>query len=40
MARRGWEDRVTKAVAALGPLLPFAIAERGVETTVLEPSDQ
>jgi D-glycero-alpha-D-manno-heptose-7-phosphate kinase len=36
MARRGWEERIANAVAALGPLLPFSIAERGVETTTLE----
>lgn len=33
MARRGDEARVAAAVSPLGPLLPFTIAERGVETT-------
>ena len=32
MARRGRETDVAAAVSALGPLLPFTIAERGVET--------
>jgi D-glycero-alpha-D-manno-heptose-7-phosphate kinase len=36
MARRGWEERTAQAVSALGPLLPFSIAERGVETTTVE----
>jgi D-glycero-alpha-D-manno-heptose-7-phosphate kinase len=34
IARRGLEERVASAVSALGPLLPFDIAERGVETMV------
>ena len=33
IARRGLEGAVANAVAALGPLLPFSIAERGVETS-------
>ncbi len=33
VARRDREDDVAAAVSALGPLLPFSIAERGVETT-------
>ena len=33
VARRGRDDDVAAAVSALGPLLPFSIAERGVETT-------
>lgn len=33
IARRGCEHQVTAAVSTLGPLLPFTIAERGVETT-------
>jgi D-glycero-alpha-D-manno-heptose-7-phosphate kinase len=37
MARRGREPSVAAAVSALGPLLPFTIAERGVETTVTTP---
>lgn len=32
IARRGQESKVATAVAALGPLLPFTVAERGVET--------
>jgi D-glycero-alpha-D-manno-heptose-7-phosphate kinase len=32
ISRRGLESRVAAAVATLGPLLPFTIAERGVET--------
>jgi D-glycero-alpha-D-manno-heptose-7-phosphate kinase len=32
IARRGQESRVATAVSALGPLLPFTVAERGVET--------
>jgi D-glycero-alpha-D-manno-heptose-7-phosphate kinase len=40
MARRGWEERIANAVAALGPLLPFSIAERGVETTTVETNEQ
>jgi D-glycero-alpha-D-manno-heptose-7-phosphate kinase len=36
MARHGSEERIAQAVAALGPLLPFSIAERGVETTTAE----
>jgi D-glycero-alpha-D-manno-heptose-7-phosphate kinase len=32
IARRGQESSVAAAVSALGPLLPFTIAERGVET--------
>jgi D-glycero-alpha-D-manno-heptose-7-phosphate kinase len=33
IARRGLETHVADAVSALGPLLPFTIAERGVRTT-------
>ena len=33
IARRDRESSVANAVAPLGPLLPFSIAERGVETT-------
>jgi D-glycero-alpha-D-manno-heptose-7-phosphate kinase len=33
VARRNREEDVAGAVSALGPLLPFSIAERGVETT-------
>jgi len=36
MARRGLESNVASAVSALGPLLPFTIAIRGVETTTAE----
>jgi D-glycero-alpha-D-manno-heptose-7-phosphate kinase len=36
LARRGLETDVGAAVATLGPLLPFSIAERGVETMVGE----
>jgi D-glycero-alpha-D-manno-heptose-7-phosphate kinase len=36
MARRGLESRVATAVSTLGPLLPFTIAEHGVETMVDE----
>ena len=36
MARRGREEQVANAVSSLGPLLPFSIAERGVETTSTE----
>jgi D-glycero-alpha-D-manno-heptose-7-phosphate kinase len=37
IARAGFEPQVAHAVSALGPLLPFTIAERGVETTTCEP---
>lgn len=33
IARRGRESSVATAVSPLGPLLPFTVAERGVETT-------
>jgi D-glycero-alpha-D-manno-heptose-7-phosphate kinase len=33
IARRGLDSTVANAIAALGPLLPFSIAERGVETS-------
>ncbi|HKW09162.1 MAG TPA: hypothetical protein VJO33_02215 [Gemmatimonadaceae bacterium] len=33
IARRGFETNVADAVSALGPLLPFTIAEEGVRTT-------
>jgi D-glycero-alpha-D-manno-heptose-7-phosphate kinase len=36
IAGRGRESTVANAVSALGPLLPFRIAMRGVETTNLE----
>jgi D-glycero-alpha-D-manno-heptose-7-phosphate kinase len=36
MARDGLEEQVASAVSSLGPLLPFAIAERGVETSTAE----
>jgi D-glycero-alpha-D-manno-heptose-7-phosphate kinase len=36
MPRRGLESSVTGAVAALGPLLPFTIAVRGVETATVD----
>jgi hypothetical protein len=36
MAGRGREEKVANAVTALGPLLPFSIAERGVETVTAE----
>ena len=36
IARRGLETNVAAAVAALGPLLPFWIAEEGVQTTVAD----
>jgi D-glycero-alpha-D-manno-heptose-7-phosphate kinase len=39
IARRGLEESVASAVSPLGPLLPFAIAERGVETTAAEALD-
>lgn len=39
IARRGLESSVAAAVSSLGPLLPFDIAERGVETTLGEPND-
>ena len=32
IARRGQESSVATAVSSLGPLLPFTVAERGVET--------
>ena len=37
IARAGSEQQVATAVSALGPLLPFTIAERGVETTTMAP---
>jgi len=40
IARRGREEEVMNAVTALGPLLPFQIAERGVETTSVASNDQ
>lgn len=40
MARHGLEEEVANAVSALGPLLPFAIAERGVETISMESTEQ
>ena len=39
IARRGEEARVATAVSPLGPLLPFTIALRGVETTRSEPKE-
>jgi D-glycero-alpha-D-manno-heptose-7-phosphate kinase len=39
IARRGLESSVASAVSTLGPLLPFDIAERGVETVVTEPNE-
>lgn len=33
IARAGLEEQVAAAVSVLGPLLPFSIAERGVETS-------
>lgn len=39
IARRGDEARVATAVSPLGPLLPFTVAERGVETTRSEPKE-
>jgi D-glycero-alpha-D-manno-heptose-7-phosphate kinase len=39
IARRGNASRVAAAVSALGPLLPFTIAERGVETSLIEAVD-
>ena len=33
IARTGLEEQVAAAVSVLGPLLPFSIAERGVETS-------
>jgi D-glycero-alpha-D-manno-heptose-7-phosphate kinase len=39
IARRGNASSVASAVSALGPLLPFTIAERGVETSLTEPVD-
>jgi D-glycero-alpha-D-manno-heptose-7-phosphate kinase len=39
MARRGLEENIASAVSALGPLLPFDIAERGVETMVADSLD-
>jgi D-glycero-alpha-D-manno-heptose-7-phosphate kinase len=38
--RRGREEQVAHAVSALGPLLPFSIAERGVETTFAEATEK
>lgn len=38
IAGRGREPDVASAVSALGPLLPFSIAERGVETTSTDPT--
>jgi D-glycero-alpha-D-manno-heptose-7-phosphate kinase len=40
MARRGSEERLTSAVSALAPLLPFSVAERGVETTLANLSER
>jgi D-glycero-alpha-D-manno-heptose-7-phosphate kinase len=37
IARNGLEEHVAAAVSALGPLLPFTIAARGVETSIAEP---
>lgn len=37
VARAGLASHVAAAVSALGPLLPFTIAERGVETATTEP---
>lgn len=39
IARTGSESEVASAVSALGPLLPFTIAERGVETSLTEAID-
>jgi D-glycero-alpha-D-manno-heptose-7-phosphate kinase len=39
IARRGLESKIAAAVAALGPRLPFSVAERGVETTVADAID-
>src|SRR5256885_3964590 len=39
IAGRDKESSVAAAVSALGPLLPFSIAERGVETTVADSID-
>jgi len=39
IARRGNEEAVASVASALGPLLPFAIAERGVETFVADAVD-
>lgn len=36
IARRGLESNVAAAASALGPLLPFTIAMRGVETSTVE----
>ena len=37
IARRGLESSVAAAISTLGPLLPFTIAERGVETVQSDP---
>src|SRR4029079_8335098 len=39
IARRGQESSVATAVSPLGPLLPFTVAERGVETMRGEPTE-
>jgi D-glycero-alpha-D-manno-heptose-7-phosphate kinase len=39
VARHGREEQIINAVSALGPLLPFRIAARGVETTTLESNE-
>jgi D-glycero-alpha-D-manno-heptose-7-phosphate kinase len=38
IARSGFEEQVAAAVSPLGPLLPFTIAQRGVETTTCDPA--
>ena len=35
MSRRGLESNVAAAVSALGPVLPYTLAMRGVETTTV-----
>jgi D-glycero-alpha-D-manno-heptose-7-phosphate kinase len=40
ISRDGLESQVARAVSTLGPLLPFSVAIRGVETAVAEPLDQ
>jgi D-glycero-alpha-D-manno-heptose-7-phosphate kinase len=40
IARRDREAEVAAAVSALGPLLPFSVAERGVETTPVDASNE
>jgi len=39
IARRGLEASIAAAVSIFGPLLPFDIAERGVETVIAESAD-